>query len=113
MNKKQFIDAVSTKMKEQGINYPKWELISIIDPALDTILEVLSHNEEVHLNNFGRFTIKHKKGTLFYNMNTGQREIGKDKKIIQFTPCKDFHFDDTSDLPASDNPDIEKEGPDK
>ena len=39
--------------------------------------------------------------------------MGKDKKIIQFTPCKDFHFDDTPYLSASDNPDIEKEEPDK
>lgn len=112
MNKKQYIDAVSAKIKEQGTNYPKWELISIIEPALEIILEALSHNEEVHLNNFGRFTIKYKKGTLFYNMNTGQREMGKDKKILQFTPCKGFRFDDKPDLPASDNPDIKKE-PDK
>lgn len=90
MNKKQFIDAVSSKMKEQGINYPKWELVSIIDPALNTILEVLSHNEEVHLNNFGRFTIKQKKGTLFYNMNTDQREMGKDKKTFNLHLAKTF-----------------------
>lgn len=61
MNKKELIEAVSAKLEKNNIRYPKWELTSIIDPVLETIIEALSHAEEVHLNKFGRFTVKHKK----------------------------------------------------
>lgn len=95
MNKKELIDTVSTKLEKNNIRYPKWELTSIIEPVLETIIEALSREEEVHLNKFGRFTIKHKKGSPYYNINTGQKEIASDKKIVQFTPHKGFCFLDT------------------
>lgn len=101
MNKKELIKAVSAKLEENNIRYPKWELTSIIDPVLEIIIEALSHEEEVHLNKFGRFTIKHKKGSPYYNINTGQKEIAPDKKIIQFTPHKGFRFDDTPGLSST------------
>lgn len=101
MNKKELITAVSAKLEKNNVRYPKWELTSIIDPVLETIIEALSHEEEVHLNKFGRFTIKHKKGSPYYNINTGQKEIAPDKKIIQFTPHKGFRFHDTSDVPST------------
>lgn len=101
MNKKELIKAVSAKLEINNIRYPKWELTSIIDPMLETIIEALSHEEEVHLNKFGRFTIKYKKGSPYYNINTGQKEIASDKKIIQFTPHKGFRFDDTPDVPST------------
>lgn len=47
MNKKQFIDALGTKLEKQNIRYPKWELASIIGPALEVILETLSQGEEL------------------------------------------------------------------
>lgn len=95
MNKKELIEAVSAKLEKNSIRYPKWELTSIIDPVLETIIETLNSGEEVHLNKFGRFTIKHKKGSPYYNINTGQKEIASDKKVIQFTPHKGFRFNDT------------------
>lgn len=97
MNKKQLIDELSSKLEQKNIRYPKWELVSIMEPALEVIMEALSRNEEVQLNKFGRFSIKHKKGSYFYNMNTGQKELAADKKIVQFTPHRGFHFDDTPD----------------
>lgn len=99
MNKKQFIDALSAKLEQQNIRYPKWELTSIIEPALEVITEAISHGEEVHLNKFGRFIIKHKKGSPYYNINTGQKEIAPDKKIVQFIPHKGFRFHDTPGTP--------------
>lgn len=96
MNKKQLIDALCKKLDQQNIRYPKWELISIIEPALEVIMEALSRGEEIQLNKFGHFSIKHKKGFRYYNMNTGQTAIAPDKKIIQFTPYKGFRFDDAS-----------------
>lgn len=36
MNKKDLIDALSTKLQEdKKVHYPKWELTAIIEPALD------------------------------------------------------------------------------
>lgn len=94
MNKKQLIDKVSLKLKrDKNVCYPKWELASIIEPVLETIMETLGHNEEIHLNNFGRFLIKEKKGSRYYNINTKRTEIAPDRKILQFIPCKGFHFD--------------------
>ncbi len=110
MNKKDLIDALSAKLQEdKKVHYPKWELTTIIEPALDLTLEPSRRDEEVHLNQFGRDTVKHKKGSFFYNMNTGQKELAPDKKILQFTPTKNFHFNDnTLDSPATDAPDSEE-----
>ncbi len=42
-------------------------------------------------------------------MNTGQKELAPDKKILQFTPTKNFHFNNNiSDFPATDAPDSEE-----
>lgn len=98
MNKRELIERVSAKLENNNIRYPKWELTSIIEPVFDTIMEALSQEEEVHLNKFGRFTIKHKKGSAYYNINTGQKETAPDKKIVQFTPHKGFRFLGTSDI---------------
>ena len=65
MNKKQLIDALSTKLKQKNIHYPKWELESFVDLVLDVIIETLSHGEEIKLNKFGRFSTKHKKGSSY------------------------------------------------
>lgn len=94
MNKKQYINTLHEELEKRNIHYPKWELMSIIEPALQIIIDTLSHNEEVHLNKFGRFVIKHKKGSSYYNINTKQKETASDKRIVQFTPYKGFHFDD-------------------
>lgn len=103
MNKKELIEAVSAKLDNNNIRYPKWELTSIIEPVLEVILEALSRGEEVQLNKFGRFFIRHKKGSPYYNINTGQKEIAPNKRIVQFTPHKGFRFDDMPDTsePAS------------
>lgn len=101
MNKKQFIDALSAKLEQQNIRYPKWELTSIIEPALEVIMETLSHGEDIQLNKFGHFSIKYKKGSPYYNINTKRKEIAPDKRIVQFTPHKGFHFDDPSGTSTS------------
>lgn len=68
-------------------------------------MEALSHDEEIRLNKFGRFSVKRKKGSAYYNINTKQKEKAPDKKNIQFTPHKGFRFDDT-DIPNI-GPDVE------
>ena len=103
MNKKELIEAVSAKLEKNNIRYPKWELTSIIDPVLETIIEALSHEEEIHLNKFGRFFVKHKKGSAYYNINTGQKATAPDKKIVQFTPHKGFRFFEASAPSATES----------
>lgn len=66
-------------------------------------MEALSCGEEIQLNKFGRFFIKHKKGSPYYNINTGLKEIAPDKRIVQFTPHKGFHFDDSPSVSESDS----------
>lgn len=39
----------------------------------------------------------------YYNINTGQKEIAPDKKIVQFIPHKGFRFDDTPSTPDNDD----------
>ena len=90
------------QLENQNIRYPKWELLSIIDPAFEVIIEALARDEEVHLNKFGRFSIKHKKGARFYNINTGQKETAPDKKLVQFTPHIGFRFTATPENPVTD-----------
>ncbi|WP_455673560.1 hypothetical protein [Phocaeicola sp.] len=51
MNKKQLIDALSAKLEQQNIRYPKWELTSIIEPALEVIMETLCRNEAFPFRN--------------------------------------------------------------
>lgn len=103
MNKKQFIDALIIKLEQQNIRYPKWELTSIIEPTLEVIMETLSRGEEIQLNKFGRFCVKHKKGSAYYNINTKQKEKAPDKKLVQFIPHKGFRFfDDTSGISEPD-----------
>lgn len=86
---------VSAKLEKNNIRYLKWELTSIIEPALEVIMETLNRGEEIQLNKFGRFFIQHKKGYPYYNINTGLKEIAPDKKNVHFPPHKGFHFDDS------------------
>ena len=39
MNKKQLIDALSADLEQQNIHHLKWELVSIIEPSLEVIME--------------------------------------------------------------------------
>ena len=39
MNKKQLIDALSAKLEQQNIHHLKRELVSIIEPSLEVIME--------------------------------------------------------------------------
>ncbi len=80
------------QLENQNIRYPKWELLSIIDPAFEVIIEALARDEEVHLNKFGRFSIKHKKGARIYNINTGQKETAPRQETCPVHPAQRFPF---------------------
>lgn len=84
MNKQEIIDKLFDKLKSNDCRYPKWELISIIDPFLEVIKETLMEGDDVRLTNFGKFVVKTKKGRKYYNIQTGSMDITKDKRMIAF-----------------------------
>lgn len=84
MNKQEIIDKLFDKLRNSGCRYPKWELVSIIDPFLEVIKEILVNEGDVRLTNFGKFVVKTKKGRKYYNIQTGSMEIAKDKRMITF-----------------------------
>lgn len=88
MNKQEIIDKLFDKLRSGGCRYPKWELISIIDPFLEVIKETLEEGDEVRLMNFGKFVVKTKKGRKYYNIRTGAIGYTPDKRMIDFVQHK-------------------------
>lgn len=70
--------------------YAKWEVNKIIDPLLDAILESLQNGEEVHINNFGKFTLKYYKPKEVFHPKTRQRIQIPEKVSIIFTQTRMF-----------------------
>ena len=88
MNKQEIIDKLFDKLRTGGCRYPKWELVSIIDPFLEVIKETLMEGDDVRLTNFGKFVVKVKKGRQYYNIQTRAMGITEDKRIIAFVQHK-------------------------
>lgn len=88
MNKQEVIDKLFDKLRSGGCRYPKWELVSIIDPFLEVIKESLEEGNEVRLTNFGKFIAKTKKGRKYYNIQTGAIAFTPDKRMIAFVQHK-------------------------
>ena len=84
MNKQEIIDRLFDKLKSGGCRYPKWELISIIDPFLEVIKETLEEGKDIRLTNFGKFIVKGKKGRKYYNIQKGAMGVTEDKRMIVF-----------------------------
>lgn len=91
MNKQEIIDKLFDKLKSNGCRYPKWELVSIIDPLLEVIKETLMEGDDVRLTNFGKFVVKTKKGRQYYNIQTRAMGITEDKRIIAFVQHKSLN----------------------
>lgn len=68
----------------------KWEINLLIDPLLDIILKALEQGEEVHINNFGKFTLKYHKPKETLHPKTRQRIQIAEKVSIVFTQTRMF-----------------------
>lgn len=85
MNKQEVIDKLYDKLNTKGRRYPKRELVSIIDPFLESIKEALEEGNEFRLANFGKFMVKAKNARKYYNIQTGKTDFTPEKKVVFFT----------------------------
>lgn len=68
----------------------KWEINLLVDPLLDVIIKALERGEEVHINNFGKFTLKYHKPKETLHPKTRQRIQIPEKVSIVFTQTRTF-----------------------
>lgn len=88
LNKEELIDRLFHKLVASNTRYPKWELKNIIDPFIEVLNEALSEGNEIRIRNFGKFTIRAKKGRRFYNVQTGKMDSTSESKFISFVESK-------------------------
>lgn len=93
LNKEELIDRLFHKLVASNTRYPKWELKNIIDPFIEVLNEALSEGNEIRIRNFGKFTIRAKKGRRFYNVQTGKMDTTSDTKSITFIPSRFLNFE--------------------
>ena len=68
----------------------KWEINLLLDPLLEVIIKALERGEEVHINNFGKFTLKYHKPKKALHPKTRQRIQIPEKVSIVFTQSRMF-----------------------
>ena len=68
----------------------KWEINLLVDPLMETIIKALERGEEVHINNFGKFTLKYHKPKETLHPKTRQRIQIPEKISIVFTQTRMF-----------------------
>lgn len=68
----------------------KWEINLLVDPLFEVILKALESGEEVHINNFGKFTLKYHKPKETLHPKTRQRIQIAEKVSIVFTQARMF-----------------------
>lgn len=93
LNKEDLIDRLYHKMAASKTRYPKWELLSIIDPFIEVLNETLNEGNEVRIRNLGKFVLKAKKGRKFYNIQTKTMDVTSDTKYVTFIPGRFLNFD--------------------
>lgn len=91
MNKSELIKELHKKLKQNEIIYQKWELNSIVDTFLECILERLENGEEVHLMNFGNFSLKYHKPKETMHPKTRQRIQIPARASVVFKPTRLFN----------------------
>ena len=82
MNKKEFIEKLSSKSK---INVFRASIV------LSKIIEILSETlktEAIHIKGFGSFELKKIKDRVRYNPSAGKKVYVKNKLALKFTPSK-------------------------
>lgn len=85
MDKRKLIAQVAKKS-----GYAKWEVNKIIDPLFEAILDSLQNDEEIHINNFGKFALKYHKPKEVLHPKTRQRIEIPEKASVVFTQTRMF-----------------------
>jgi len=77
--------------KHGGISYE--EANDIVVTVIDTIVETLSHGENVKLTGFGTLSVINRKPKLGRNPQTGDRLLLEANRHITFRPSRNISFD--------------------
>lgn len=85
MDKRKLVAQVAEKS-----GYAKWEINKIIDPLFEAILDSLQNGEDIHINNFGKFTLKYHKSKETLHPKTRQRIEIPEKASVVFTQTRMF-----------------------
>lgn len=85
MDRRKLIAQVAEKS-----GYAKWEVNKITEVLLGSIIEALEQGEEIHINNFGKFTLKYHKPKETLHPKTRQRIQIPEKGSIVFTQTRMF-----------------------
>lgn len=85
MDKRKLVAQVAKKS-----GYAKWEVNKITEALLGSIIETLEQGEEIHINNFGKLTIKYHKPKETLHPKTRQRIKIPEKVSIIFTQTRMF-----------------------
>lgn len=80
MNKKEFIDRVSTK------GYSKIDASTIVDDVLNTIAEVLVEGDSIALHGFGTFSVKERAQHEILDYQTKEKIVVPPHKTPKFAP---------------------------
>ena len=83
---------IATVAKKSG--YAAWEITKIIDPVMESILEALQAGEDVSINNFGKFKLKHNKPRRVVHPRTKQSHIVPARATVEFKATRMFKVSD-------------------
>lgn len=85
MTKQEFIDKLAKKA-----DLSKKDARSVVDNALDLIVEQVKKNNKVTLTGFGTFEARKQKATQRINPQTGRKMNVPAKNVPKFRPGKQF-----------------------
>ncbi len=88
MNKNEFVAAVSENKNIDALNLSKGTVASVIEAALDTIVNVLKDGDEVRLVGFGNFYVTKRAAGKGRNPRTGEDINIKASKSPKFRAGK-------------------------
>ena len=88
MNKNEFVAAVTDNKNVDQLNLSKGTVASVIDAALDTIINALKDGDEVRLVGFGNFYVTKRAAAKGRNPRTGEDIQIKASKSPKFRAGK-------------------------
>ncbi len=83
MTKRELVSEVAEKL-----GYTQNEVASVVQTALDCIIESLAQGERLEIRNFGVFEVKARDARIGRNPRTGQEVPIAGKRIASFKPGK-------------------------
>lgn len=92
MDKQEIITELHCKLSSGNFKYSKWELVAVIDPFIEILIEALRGGKEIHIKNLGKFSVKIRKERKFYNVWAKKIEYSQEKTVVVFTPSRNLQI---------------------